>query len=265
METCLSTDLIIDAIGLWNRIGIYSKYKRTHAVCQRAQLIDKSWSTYVTSKMKQRGVINAKQKYQSISLRSQSMQKMLLRRYQKEHVRPAMRRWENTTWWKAADQIRYIESRPEGEATVMQAARTASTIRAVQHWAQLKLQGFFSREDAKDDDNFAVQAGRFRLCNGCEVEDARHLLLECPGTQKIEHYAVQMMRSRGAEEKIGRGGGSLWIKRVFGSDGAEDLPIMVEMVDQMAMRCVAQAGPSGLGLGKMPGEMDGARKSTSSS
>ena len=225
----LSVDL--DAIMLWNRIMTYPKYNRVLQACELAAKHKGTWTAHVVKMMKNCGVITVSLKFRGVGNKPHKGQKHTLQRYRKEHVLPALTAWDKNTWWGAQAQREHMSKLPLEGFSVIAASNTGASIAAVRHWAQLKLQGYFSRpgvvEPRHDDPR------RCQLCLGSVQESAKHLLVDCPGTDSIEREALLMLPPS-AQADVGRRIGATWAQYVLGQCGEGELPVMIEYVHQVA-------------------------------
>ena len=119
----------------------------------------------------------------------------------------------------------YREQRGPRGRTAMDAAAVGANIEEVRRWAQLKVQGCFSRGGR----GHHGEPLPCRLCDSGVPETAVHLLLDCPGALALEAAVVGQQ-----EGWLGRAGGAAWAQLVLGGVEKRGLRNAVRYVAQIA-------------------------------
>ena len=100
------------------------------------------------------------------------------RDYSQLIIWPTIRAWEMRRWINMLKNVQYWRIYHKEAWTVKELAEYVDSPFALQAWAQLKLQRFFTQ-----DDNCAVARQSCAACGQDVAESAEHLLEDCPKTR----------------------------------------------------------------------------------
>ena len=148
---------------------------------------------------------------------SKEQRKRVLKEYRKTQVEPKANQFDKLTWWPKQTNFSCAPG-----WTVSAAAETGASLRNLQAWAQLRLQGKFTRVRSSIG---AANCNSCRLCADGVPETAHHLLLHCPGTEAEEVRTKQVTTL-----PFGREAGAAWLSQSLGACPPSDLVHYVHMV-----------------------------------
>ena len=247
-----STQFQMDAVMLYQRLCLNPRNAYALPILEEASKYDATWITAVK---------NLQTNWEIHTMRSTcdmeastSGRKYRIKKFKVEAVKPAVLAWEDRQFWHAQIQTVQLHNAPIG-LTVTDAAALGVPAVSVQVWAQLRLQGFFSK--ASDGSNNPGPS-KCALCGDPnELETAEHLLSACDAT------ATDVESARTAMSAAGRHlvDGYVWTLFVLGNCPKTDLPYCIGLVDTIYHRTLqAQVVPDDISMASSTDQEDYAPK-----
>jgi hypothetical protein len=218
-----STLLTAEAIMMHKRAHTFDKYKHFVPILEVASTTRTTWTAHVVA-------VNDQWRLHKIGSRlpvhAKSVQaaKDQLKMQKKSIVIPAAISHDDEVWWSLPTQREALQEIRPGW-TVSAAISSGCSLHDSQRWAQLRMQGHFTRNTAHPDSSDET----CRICKGGMLESERHLMLECPGCMPtFVEFCHEHSFALGPEA------GEDWVAQVLGCCEYENLPFLVQLTGTLS-------------------------------
>ena len=160
------------ALMLRRRSHLDPRYAQEDEIFKLAESCPSSWASAVKRKEIELGLATVPHGCDDASTKQL---KAKLHSHAHTVILPAIRASEHRLWYACPKNIQHWRSFPPDAWTVASLSLWGVTIKDAQAWAQLKLQGYFSRQDGH-----AGPSVPCSFCNDDLLETTEHMFLSCP-------------------------------------------------------------------------------------